>query len=83
MIVLDDLVEERSKGVVALVAACIHTDARIRPFATGEDALLEGEAILILLVLALVPYVSCKSFGKKRSGAAREEGVLSNLGCIF
>ena len=66
VILLDDLVEEGSKGVVALVAACVHTDARVGPFATGEDALLESEAKLILPVFASVPHVTGKDLGEKR-----------------
>ena len=60
VIVLDDLVEKGSKGVEALVAACVHTNAGVGPFATGEDALLEGEAKLVFSVLAGVPHVTCE-----------------------
>lgn len=72
VIVLNDLVEEWGKGVVALVAARVHTDARLYPFATGEDALLEGEAILILLVLALVPDIARQHLGQERFRSTRE-----------
>ena len=79
MIFLDDLVEKGSKGVEALVASCIHTNAGVGPFATGEDALLEGEAKLVLSVLAGVPHVTCENLGEERFGAAGEVGELRDL----
>jgi len=79
VIILDDLVEKGSKGVEALVAACVHTNAGVGPFATGEDALLEGEAKLVLSVLAGVPHVACENLGEERFGAAWEEGELVDL----
>ena len=79
VILLDDLVEERSKGVEALMAACVHTDARVGPFATGEDALLESEAELVLSVLAGVPHVACEHLGEEGLGAAGEVGELRDL----
>ena len=65
MILLDDLVKERGESVKALVAASIDTDTGVGPFATGEDALLEGEAILILSVLAGIPNVTSENLGKE------------------
>ena len=59
MVLRDDLVEKRGKGVVAFVAACVDANARVGIFATGEDALLEGEAKHILSVFALIPNVAC------------------------
>ena len=79
VIFLDDLVEKGSKGVVALVAACVHTDAGVGPFATGEDALLEGEAKLVLSVLASVPDVAGQDLGEERFRAAWEVGELGDL----
>ena len=79
VIFLDDLVEKGSKGVEALVASCIHTNAGVGPFATGEDALLEGEAKLVLSVLAGVPHVTCENLGEERFGAAGEVGELRDL----
>jgi len=58
MVVRDDFVEKGSKGVVALVATSVDTNAGVGPFATGEDALLEGEAIFVFLILAGVPDVT-------------------------
>ena len=62
VILLDYLVEKRSKGIKALVTSCVNTDSRIGPFATGEDALLEGKSIFIRLVLALLPNITCENF---------------------
>ncbi len=58
VVVLNDLVEEGSKDLVAVVGASIDTDAGIGVLAAGEDGLSEGEAVLILLVLKLVPNLS-------------------------
>ena len=58
MILRDDLVEEGSERVVAFMAARIDTDARLDPLATGEDALLEGEAIFVRSIFARIPHIS-------------------------
>ena len=62
---LDDFIKEGGKGVEALVASSIDTDTGVGPFATGEDALLEGEAILVLSVLAGIPNVTSENLGKE------------------
>jgi hypothetical protein len=79
VVLLNDLVEQRSKGVEALVATCIHTDARVGPFATGEDALLEGEAKPIRSVFAGVPDIAGQDLGQKGFGSTREVGELGDL----
>jgi len=79
MVVRDDFVEKGSKGVVALVATSVDTNAGVGPFATGEDALLEGEAKLILLVFASIPHVTCQDLGKERFGAAGEMREFRDL----
>ena len=58
VVVLNDLVEEGSKDLVAVVGASVDTNAGVGVFAAGEDGLSEGEAVLILLVLKLVPNLS-------------------------
>ena len=83
MVLLDDLVEKRSEGVVAFVAAGVDTDAGVGPFATREDALLEGEAVLVLLVLAFIPNVASQHLGKERLGSTGEEGELSDLSWVL
>ncbi len=79
VVLLDDLVKQGSKGVEALVATCIHTDAGVGPFATGEDALLEGEAKPIRSVLACVPNITGQHLRQKgfsSTGEVRELGDL-------
>ena len=69
VVALDDFVEHRSKGVEALVAASINTDARVGPFSTREDALLEGVAIFVFTVLASIPDVTSENLGEERRGS--------------
>jgi len=75
---LDDLIEERSKGVVALVAASVNTDAGRGPLASREDALLEGVSEPIFLVLALLPHIAGKSLGEERLSSAWEVREFGN-----
>lgn len=79
VVLLNDLVEQRSKGVEALMATCVDTNARVGPFATGEDALLESVAKSVLSILASVPYVTCEDLGEERLGSAGEVGELFDL----
>lgn len=58
VVVVNDQVEEGSKGLVGIVRASIDTNAGVGVLAAGEDTLSEGEAILILLVLQSVPNLS-------------------------
>ena len=74
MILGDDLVKERSERVEAFMAARIDTNARISPLATREDALLEGVAIFVFLVLAFVPDVPREDLAEEGLSAAREIG---------
>ena len=78
VVLLNDLVEERSEGVETFVAAGVDTDAGVGPLATGEDALLEGEAILVLLILAFIPNVASQHLRKERLGSTREVGEFSH-----
>jgi len=75
----DDFVKQGSEGVEALVAAGVHTDARVGPLGAREDALLEGEAILVLAVLAGIPDITSEHLREKRLSAAGEEGVLRDV----
>ena len=79
MVGFNDLVEKWSESVVAFVAASVHSDTRVCPFATREDALLESVSESVFLVLALVPDVTGEGFGEKRFGSTwevREHGHL-------
>ena len=60
------------------MTASINTDSGVGPFATREDALLEGEAVFILTVLACIPDVTGEHLAEERLGAAREVGVLGD-----
>jgi len=51
VVVFDDLVEEGSEDLVAVVGASVNTNTRIGVLAAGEDSLSEGEPVLVLLVL--------------------------------
>jgi hypothetical protein len=58
VVVLNNQIEEGSKGLVGIVRASIDTNAGVGVLAAGEDSLSEGEAELILLVLQCVPNLS-------------------------
>ena len=79
---LDDLVEERSEGVETLVAASVHTDTGVGPFATGEDTLLESISILVFSIFAGIPHVTSENLGEKRLSSTREEREFGDLGRI-
>jgi len=79
VVLLDDLVEERSEGVVTLVATSVNTDARVGPLAAGEDSLLEGESALVNAILALLPHVTSENLGEERFGAFGEDGELGDF----
>jgi len=78
VISLDDLVEERGEGVVSLVATGVDTNTGGSPLASREDALLEGVAESVSLVLALLPHIAGEGLGKERFGTAWEVGELGN-----
>ena len=61
------------------MTASINTDSGVGPFATGEDALLEGVAVSVGAVLALLPDITGQNPGEERLGAAREVRVLRDL----
>lgn len=58
VIVLNDLVEERSEGLVGVVRAGVATNAGVGVLGSREDGLTESESVLVLLVLQLVPNLS-------------------------
>jgi hypothetical protein len=79
VVVLNNLVEEGSKDLVAVVRASIDTDAGIGVLASGEDGLSEGEAVLILLVLKLVPNLSWKVLHEEWFGSLGEGREINNV----
>lgn len=79
VVLLDDLIEEGSEGIVRVVGASIDTNARLGPLASREDGLLEGEAELVVLVLQLFPDLWCKALGEEGLSASGEVGEISDL----
>jgi len=69
---LDDLVEERGKLIVRVVATSVDTDTRVGPFSSREDSLLESVAVLVNSIFALFPNVLGEALGKDGSSSARE-----------
>jgi len=74
----DDLIHEGGEIVVRFVGAGVDTDAGVGPLGTGEDSLLEGVAVLVLAVLALLPDVAGEALGEEGGGTRGEEGVLGD-----
>ena len=72
VIILDNLIEQWGEGVVRIVGSGVNTDTRVGPLGSGEDGLLEGEAELILLVLALLPNIWGKALAEDGLGSSWE-----------
>ena len=82
MVSLNDLVKQGGKCVNAFVAAAVDTDARVGPFATREDNLLESVAKFVPAIFASFPDITSKGLRKERLGSAGEVRELSDLrGC--
>ena len=77
---LDDLVEERGKGVVRVVGASIGADTGVGPLRAREDALLEGEAESVSSVLALLPDGGSEALGEERGGTSGEVREAGDVG---
>ena len=72
VVVQDNLIEQWGEGIVRIVGSSVDTDTRVGPLGSGEDGLLEGEAELILLVLALLPDIWGKAFAEDGLGSSWE-----------
>jgi hypothetical protein len=79
MILLNDLVQEGSEGVVGVVGAGIDAYSRLGPFGAGEDGLLEGEAVLVLGVFELIPDFLVQTFGEVTVGTGWEVGEFFQI----
>jgi hypothetical protein len=79
VVALDDLVHEGCEIVVGFVGSGVNTDAGVGPLGTGEDSLAEGEAILVLAVLALLPHVAGQALVEEGLGSAGEVGEARNV----
>jgi len=64
VVLIDDLVEEGSEGLVRAVGASVSTDAGVDVLATGEDAGLERDTSIVLLSVAGVPDFLVEGLGK-------------------
>jgi len=82
MILLNDLVQEGSEGVVGVVGAGIDAYSRLGPFGAGEDGLLEGEAVLVLGVFELIPDFLVQTFGEVTVGTGWEVGEFFQILCV-
>lgn len=79
VIVLNDLIEKRSEGCVGVVGSSIHTNSGVSVLGSGEDALLEGNSMLIFLILELIPHLSGQVFLKERFCALGELGEVHQV----
>jgi hypothetical protein len=79
VILVDDLVEEGSEGIVRIVRSSINTNTWVGPFAARVDSLLESESKLVLLVLELLPNLRSEALGKERLCSSGEVGEVSDL----
>jgi hypothetical protein len=79
VIVLNDLVHEGSEDLVAVVGASVYTDTGVSVFAAREDSLAEGEVVLVLLVLELVPQLLGKVLGEEGLGALGEDWEVYDI----
>lgn len=59
MVVLNDLVHQRSEYLVRVMTSSVDTNAGVDVLATGEDCILEVKAKLVLFRGKLVKDVSC------------------------
>lgn len=73
MVLLDDLIEESSEGCVRVVRSSVNSNSRVKILASGEDGLLEVEAVEISLVLKLGPDIISQELRKKGGGSSGED----------
>jgi hypothetical protein len=76
---LDDLVHEWSESIVRIVGSSIHSDTRVGPFTSRENALSESESEFISSILALLPNISGKALLEQRGSSGWEVWESLNL----
>ena len=76
VVVLNDLVHQRSKSHIRIRAASVHTHARVQILASCENAMFEGETNVVSLVVQLLPNLLSQVLGQQTLGAIREQGHL-------
>ena len=72
VILLDDAVKEILESGVRLLGAGINSNARIDVLAAREDACLERDASVVLLVVILIPNIFCQVLAEKGLAVSRE-----------
>lgn len=79
MVILNDFVEQVSKGIVRIGRARIATDIWIDPLAAREDAFLEWNSVSIFLIWILVPDILAEVLREERCGAVGELGPINEI----
>ena len=72
MVIFNDRVEELAESCVGVLRASVDTDAGVDVLAAREDALLERDTVLVLLVVVHVPDFLGEVLGTKRFVALGE-----------
>ena len=79
MVLLNNLVHQRSEGSVGVVAASVDTNTGVCILGTREDSCLERDTTSILLVLKQIPHSFVKILAEKRCGSSGENGKAGNI----
>ena len=79
MVLLDNLIHDRSKGRVRVMRASIDTDTRVCVLATRENASLEWITARILLVLKLIPNIAREELAQEGTCSIREDGITRKV----
>ena len=79
MVLLNNLVHQRSEGSVGVMAASVDTNTGVCILGTREDSCLERDTTCILLVLKQIPHSFVKILAEKRCGSSGENGKAGNI----
>ena len=79
VVVLDDLVEELVELEVRALGSSVNTDSRVEVLAAREDAGLEADTLVILLILVFIPDLLGQVLGAERLGAFWEEWPVDEV----
>ena len=79
VVVLDDLVEELVELEVRALGSSVNTDSRVEVLAAREDAGLEADTLVVLLVLVFIPDFLGQVLGAERLGAIWEEWPVDEV----
>mmetsp|Transcript_48843 Transcript_48843/g.66506 ORF Transcript_48843/g.66506 Transcript_48843/m.66506 type:complete len:318 (-) Transcript_48843:69-1022(-) len=78
VVVLNNLIEELVELRVSFVGTSVNTNTRVKVLDTGEDAGLESDTVLILLVLVFFPDILREALAKLRFAVSGEGREFSN-----